>query len=134
MLCIDEFTQHSGDQGPTIKFMNGTDAKDIVIQRFVWNEAPKRKNDESENEKNETCELENEEEKQEILVIDEKEDMKESKDETPKKKRKKSKSHSSKKKKKRKKSKSPKKKRGNVIDLMNDIELEPPTKRRKISL
>ena len=29
--------QHSGKQGPTIQFMNGTDAKDIVIERLGWN-------------------------------------------------------------------------------------------------
>ena len=37
-IYIDEYVQHSGRQGPTLQFMNGTDAKDIVIERLVWKE------------------------------------------------------------------------------------------------
>merc|ERR1712130_375408 len=41
----NEYVQHSGDQGPTIQFMKGSDAKDIVIQRLVWKQSGNEQDD-----------------------------------------------------------------------------------------
>jgi len=33
---INSYEQLCGDQGPTIQYMKGSDAKDIVIERLIW--------------------------------------------------------------------------------------------------
>ena len=46
-LYTDTYEQHSGDQGPTIQYMRGSDVRDIVIERLVWNGKESRRSSKS---------------------------------------------------------------------------------------